>query len=143
MELEHRAYWATRSINFDIKEGGALRKLQLNELEEIRNDAYDRVKNFKMKTKEKHDRGILRREFKPNQKVLLYDSRLHLFPGKLRSRWTGLFVVERVFPYGAVDIRDPKDGHIFRVNGHRLKPFLEGFAEQSEVIQLSDPDYAN
>ena len=98
---------------------------------------------FKMKTKEKHDRGILRREFKPNQKVLLYDSRLHLFLGKLRSRWTGPFVVERVFPYGAVDIQDPKDGHIFRVNGHRLKPFLEGFTEQSEVIQLGDPDYTN
>ena len=115
----------------------------MNELEEIRNDAYYHAKNFKMKTKEKHDQNILRRVFKPNQKVLLYDSRLHLFPGKLRSRWTGLFVLERVFPYGAVDIRDPKDGHIFRVNGHQLKPFLEGFAEQSEVIQLGDHDYAN
>ena len=108
----------------------------MNELEEIRNDAYDRAKNYKLKIKEKHDRSILRLEFKPNQKVLIYDSRLHLFSGKLRSKWIGPFVVEKAFPYGAVDIRDPKNGHIFRVNGHRLKPFLESFEEQSEVIQL-------
>jgi len=58
-------------------------------------------------------------------KVLLYDSRLHLFPGKLRSRWTGPYIVSRIFRYGAVEIQDLDNGATFKVNGQRLKQFLE------------------
>ena len=58
-------------------------------------------------------------------KVLLYDSKLHLFPGKLRSQWTGPYIVSHVFPYGAVEIQDPQTGATFKVNSQRLKPFLE------------------
>jgi len=50
---------------------------------------------------------------------------LHLFSGKLRSRWTGPYIVSHVFPYGAVEIQDPQSGTTFKVNGHHLKPFLE------------------
>jgi hypothetical protein len=75
--------------------------------------------------KKAHDQSILRRYFEPGQKVLLYNSRLHIFPGKLRSRWTGPFIVRSVFPYEAIEIKDPKNGTIFKVNGQRLKPFLE------------------
>ena len=61
IELEHKAYWATRSLNFNIQEGGELRKLQLAELEEIRNDAYDSAKRFKARTKAHHDKMIVRK----------------------------------------------------------------------------------
>ncbi|XP_024017304.1 uncharacterized protein LOC112090375 [Morus notabilis] len=80
---------------------------------------------IKVKMKAAHDKQILRKNFEPNQRVHLYDSRLHLHPGKLRSRWTGMFVVKRIFPNGAVKVEDPTDGRIFKVNGQRLKNFLE------------------
>ena len=52
-------------------------------------------------------------------------------------------MVKRVFPYGAVEIRDPRNDNVFKVNGHRLKPFLDGFRKESEVVLLDDPDYDN
>ena len=71
-----------------------------------------------------HDKKILRKSFEPSQKVLLYNSRLHLLPRKLRSRWTRLFIIKNVFLHGAIEIENPKNGNIFKVNGKRLKPFL-------------------
>ena len=65
---------------------GIERKLQLSELEEIRVEAYENSRMHKEGAKLFHDRHIRRKEFLLGQKVLLYDSRLHLFPGKLRSR---------------------------------------------------------
>ena len=52
-------------------------------------------------------------------------------------------MVKKVFPYGVIEIKDPKNRNVFKVNGHRLKPFLENFELESEVIQLCDPNYAN
>ncbi|XP_022867324.1 uncharacterized protein LOC111387037 [Olea europaea var. sylvestris] len=49
---------------------------------------------------------IVRREFFVGQQVLLYNSRLQLFPGKLRSRWSGPFTIVKKFPHGAVDLLD-------------------------------------
>ena len=95
IEVEHRAYWAIKRLNFDLDKAGAERKLQINELEEIRNDAYNCAKSYKDRMKRVHDKNILRKSFEPGQKVLLYNSRLHLFLGKLRSRWTGPFIVDR------------------------------------------------
>ena len=83
----------------------------------------------------------MRKHFEPNQKVLLYDSRLHLFPGKLQSRWTGPFVVKKVYPHGAIDVEDPTNGNTFKVNCQRLKPFLEGFDSTLESIPLENPVY--
>ena len=83
---------------------GDLRKLQISELEELRNEAYENARITKDKVKIFHDKHIIRKTFVPGQKVLLYNSRLHLFPGKLKSRWTGPFVVKTVFPHGAVEI---------------------------------------
>ena len=94
-------------------------------MEELRNNAYDRAWTYKSKLKFRHNQSILRKKLKPGDKVLLYDSKLHV--GKLWSRWRP-FVVKIVFPNGAVKIVDPKDGHDFKVNGQRLKPFLEDFA---------------
>ena len=72
--------------------------------------------------------------------MLLYDSRLHLFPGKLRSRWTGPYIVSRIFPYGAVEIQDPDSGATFKVNGQRLKQFLELLSKDDvECLILCEP----
>ena len=68
---------------------------------------------------------ISRKTFVVGQKVLLYNARLHLFPGKLRSRWSGPYIVHRVFPSGAVEVEDPTNGYISKVNGQRLKQFLD------------------
>ena len=84
---------------------------------------------------------VLRKTFDIRQKVLLYNSRLHLFPGKLRSRWSGPFLIKHVYPYGAVDIENPKNGNVFKVNGQRLKLFLENQPTQGEILCLSDPCY--
>ena len=88
-----------------------------------------------------HDKHILRKSFEPSQKVLLYNSMLHLFSRKLRSRWTGPFIVKNVFPHGAIKTENPKNGNIFKVNGQRLKPFLENFSQEQESINLEDLIY--
>jgi hypothetical protein len=73
------------------------------------------------------------------QKVLLYNSRLHLFPGKLRSRWSGPFIEKHVYPYGAFDIENPKNDNVSKGNGHRLKPYFDNFPSENESIGLNDP----
>jgi hypothetical protein len=125
VELEHRAYWATRALNFDLSKAGSDRKLQLSELDELRLEAYENAKLYKAKTKSFHDKHILRKTFAPDQKVWLFNSRLRLFPGKLRSRWDGPFIVRQVYPSGAVEIHHPRDGRTFTVNAQRLKPVIE------------------
>ncbi|XP_059623176.1 uncharacterized protein LOC132266339 [Cornus florida] len=85
VELEHCAYWAIKAMNFDYDQAGERRTLQLNKLEELRNDAYESSRIYKAKTKLEHDKQILRQEFFQGQKVLLYNSHLVLFPEKLRS----------------------------------------------------------
>ena len=93
VELEHRAYWAVEHCNIDLTQSGAERKLQLQELEELRLDSYENSPIYKEKTKAFYDRQILHREFCIGQKVHLFNSRLKLMPGKLRSKWDGPFVM--------------------------------------------------
>ncbi|XP_031249191.1 uncharacterized protein LOC116107025 [Pistacia vera] len=120
------------------------RKLQLQALEEIRNDAYESSRIYKEKTKAFHDELISRKTISIGQKVLLYHSRLKLFPGKLRSRWVGLFIITNVFPYGAVEIQSSDTGKTFKVNGHHLKPFYEGFQVYNvDQIILESPNYGD
>ncbi|CAL9005440.1 unnamed protein product, partial [Prunus brigantina] len=125
MELEHNAFWAIKKLNFDLDKAGHVRKFQLNELEEIRHESYENARLYKERTKSYHDRNIQPKEFTKGMSVLLFNSRLRLFPGKLKSRWLGPFTVVNVSPYGAVEIKNPKDGSTFKVNGQRLKPFYE------------------
>ena len=144
VELEHKAYWAIKSFNMKMDESGEHRKLQLQELEEIRNDAYESARIYKEKTKVFHVKMISRKEFKVGQKVLLYHSRLRLFPGKLRSCWIGPFVVTNVFPHGVVEIQSLATFKVFKVNGHKLKPFYEGFqVENVAKLDLEDPIYTD
>ncbi|KAJ9184981.1 hypothetical protein P3X46_004663 [Hevea brasiliensis] len=110
-----------------MKEASEHRKLQLQELEEIRNDAYENSKIYKEKTKAFHDKMILRKQFEVGQKVLLFHSRLKLFPGKLRSRWIGPFIFANFFSLGTVEIQSLTINKAFKVNEHRLKPYYKGF----------------
>ena len=75
------------------------------------------------------------KEFQLGQKVLLYNSHLHLFLGTLKSRWTSPYIVHKVHPHGAVEIHNTTDGTTFQVNGHCLKPY------RVEEILLEDPVY--
>lgn len=93
--------------------------------------------------KKAHEQNILRRSFEVGQKVLLYNSRLHLFPGKLKSRWTGPSIVRTVSTHGAIEIEDPKNGNTFKLNGQRLKLFLELKIPEIEEMSLEDPTYPN
>jgi mRNA-degrading endonuclease HigB of HigAB toxin-antitoxin module len=83
----------------------------------------------------------LRKTFDVGQKVLLYNSRLHLFPEKLRSRWNSPFIVKHVYPYEAFDIENPKNNNVFKVNGHRFKAYFDNFPSENESIGLNDPIY--
>ncbi|CAN6679072.1 unnamed protein product [Malus baccata var. baccata] len=131
VELEHKAHWAVKKFNMNLDEAGSHRMFQLNELDEIRHEAYENASIYKEKTKAFHDKMIRGKTFTIGQKVLLFNSRLRLFPGKLRSKWIGPFVITNVFVHGAVQIQSLKTGHEFKVNGHRLKPYYENFEEHT------------
>ncbi|XP_027109065.1 uncharacterized protein [Coffea arabica] len=143
VKLEHKAYWMVKKCNMDLDETEVHRKFQLQELEKLRNETYENSTIYKEKTRIFHDQQVARKSFIIGQKVLLYQSHLKLFRGKLRSRWIDPFVVTNVFHFGAMEIQSMKTDKQFIVNGHRFKPYYEGFSmEKVELINLEDPIYA-
>ncbi|GJU09791.1 reverse transcriptase domain-containing protein [Tanacetum coccineum] len=121
------------------------RLLQLNELAELRVGAYENTRIYKEQTKKWHD-SRLRGEkyFKEGDKVLLYNSHLKMYPGKLKSKWSGSNIVKTVYPYRAVEIIDEK-GFSFKVNRKRLKKYYEGNIdkEDHEVIEFKNGPCCN
>jgi len=125
----------------DYDAAGIARNLQLQEMEEIQNDAYENARIYKEKIKSLHDQMITRKEFHVGDKVF-YHSRLKVFPRKLRSYWIGTFVVSNVFSYGAVEITSLEINKVLRVNGHRFKPFYEGWTVKITVsVELAESIY--
>nr|GEW89094.1 reverse transcriptase domain-containing protein [Tanacetum cinerariifolium] len=125
IELEHRAYWALKHVNFDLKTAGDHRKLQHNELSELRNQAYENSVIYKERTKKLHDSKIKNRIFSVGDQVLLFNSRLKIFFEKLKTRWSGPFTITCVFPHGTIELSQP-NGPNFKVNGHRVKHYFSG-----------------
>ncbi|RVW67355.1 Transposon Ty3-I Gag-Pol polyprotein [Vitis vinifera] len=104
VEVEYKAWWAIKKLNMDLIRAGEKRYLDLNEMEELRNNAYINSKVAKQRMKKWHDQLISNKEFQEGQRVLLYDTRLHIFPGKLKSRWIGPFIIHRVYSNGVVEL---------------------------------------
>ncbi|XP_056695580.1 uncharacterized protein [Spinacia oleracea] len=106
VEMEYKAYWAIKQLNMDAKSGGEQRLLQLSELDEFMLQAYDSARIYKEKTKRWHDSHILKRKFAVGDKVLLFNFRLKLFSGELKSRWSGPFTVTMVSKFGSVEVEN-------------------------------------
>ncbi|XP_020987597.1 uncharacterized protein LOC110275721 [Arachis duranensis] len=123
-------------LNFDAKAVGEKRLLQLNELAEFRLAAFENAKIYKERAKKWHNRKISSSVFELSEKVLLFNSRLKLFPGKLKSCWTGPFVVTTVSPYGHIELQSRHSDERFIVNGQRVKHYLGGEVEQERSTLL-------
>ncbi|GJR26733.1 hypothetical protein Tco_1102965 [Tanacetum coccineum] len=100
-------------------------KLHQRNVNELRDQAYENSLIYKEKTKKLHDSKIKNRIFNVGDQVLLFNSRLKIFSGKLKTRWSGPFTIAQVFPYGTVELSQP-DGPNFKVNGHRVKHYFGG-----------------
>ncbi|GKA23562.1 hypothetical protein Tco_0709595, partial [Tanacetum coccineum] len=129
------AYWALKHANFDLKTAGDQRKVQLNELIELCDQAYGNSLIYKEKTKRIHDAKIKNRVFNVCDQVLLFNSRLKIFSDKLKSRWSRPFTIVQVFPYGTVELSQ-NSGPNFKVNGHRLKHYFGGDIPAMDILDL-------
>ncbi|GJX02725.1 reverse transcriptase domain-containing protein [Tanacetum coccineum] len=140
LEIEHKAHWALKQCNMDLTLASEGRLMQLNNLAELRDGAYENTRIYKERTKKLHDSRLRGdKDFKVGDKVLLYNSHLKMYPGKLKSKWSGPNIVKTVYPDGATEITD-KDGVSFKVNGQRLKKYYRGNIdkEDDEVIEFEN-----
>ncbi|XP_074290860.1 uncharacterized protein LOC141617575 [Silene latifolia] len=129
-------------MNFDFDAAGEIRFLQMNELEELRLKAYQSSNIYKDQTKKWHDGKIIKKDISVGDLVLLFNSKVKAFPGKLKSRWSGPFKVMQIFPYGAFELWTfgVRNGGTFRVNGQRIKRYYAGDNKGPiEVLYLGEP----
>lgn len=139
VELEHKARGAVKQLNFDFKTAGEKRILDLNLLDEWRNEAYESARLFKEKVKIWHDEKIKRKEFKVGDQMLLFNSRFKFSVGKLASRWQGPLVVQEVYRSGAIRLHGDYKGKPHVANGQRLKHYIAG-EKKVEELNLQSPE---
>ncbi|RVW62656.1 Transposon Ty3-I Gag-Pol polyprotein [Vitis vinifera] len=140
VEIEYKAWWAIKKLNMDLTRAGLKRCLDLNELEEMRNDAYLNSKIAKERLKKWHDQLVNQKNFAKG-KVLLYDSKLHLFPGKLKSRWTGPFIIHEVQPNGVVELLNFNSTRTFKegLKNEVLVKTRENRGEKTRLSKIRTP----
>ena len=124
LELEHKAYWAIKELNYDFKLASENRLFDIISLDEWRTQAYENAKLFKEKVKRWHDKRIQKREFNVGDYVLLFNSCLRFFAGKLLSKWEGPYVIEEVYHSGAIRINNFEGTSPRMVNGQRIKLYI-------------------
>ncbi|GJZ81024.1 reverse transcriptase domain-containing protein [Tanacetum coccineum] len=140
VEIEHKAHWALKQCNMDLTLAGEGHLMQLNELAELRDGAYENTRIYKEQTKKWHDSRLRGdNDFKVGDKVLLYNSRLKMTMENLKLKWSGPNIVKTVYPHGAIKITD-RDEFSFKVNGQRLKKYYGGDIdkEDDKVIELEN-----
>ncbi|GJX74965.1 reverse transcriptase domain-containing protein [Tanacetum coccineum] len=138
VEIKHKAYWALKQCNIYLTAAAKNRFMELNELMELKDGAYEITRIYKERTKKWHESRLHGdKYFKVGDKVLLFNSRLRLHLGKLKSKWYGPYVVKNVYPYRAVEITN-KNGSSFKVNGQRLKKYYDRSIDtkDDEVIKF-------
>ncbi|XP_055822047.1 uncharacterized protein LOC129890534 [Solanum dulcamara] len=106
---------------------------QINELNEFHLNAYKRAALYKERIKKYHYQKNEKSTFAPGDLVLLFNSRMCLFPSKLKSKWLGLLQGSQVFPHGAVEL-EKKDGMKFKVNGQRIKEYI-GTEDEIKIVE--------
>ncbi|GJU43550.1 reverse transcriptase domain-containing protein [Tanacetum coccineum] len=123
VELKHKAYQAIKTCNMDLTKAGSNRFLQINDLDELRLNAYESSISYKERTKRWHNKRIKTpTEYENGNKVPLFNLRLSLFPGKLNSRWYGPFSVSKDMKNGAIKLYD-ENASKFIVNKQCVKPY--------------------
>ncbi|XP_059284749.1 uncharacterized protein LOC132038041 [Lycium ferocissimum] len=128
-----KAMWALKKLNMDLEEVTKLRLFQLNEMDKFQYQAYESAAQYKERMKQCHDKKILKREFYKGDPVLLFNSRLKLLPGKLKSRWSGPFEVVGVSPHGAIELKSGDGTRTFKVNGQRVRHY-HGMVDGHRII---------
>ncbi|GJZ40041.1 reverse transcriptase domain-containing protein [Tanacetum coccineum] len=114
VEIKHKAHWALKQCNMDLTLISGSRLMQLNELAELRDGAYENTRIYKEHTKKWHDSRLCGdKDFKVGDQVLLYNSHLKMYPGKLKSTWSGPNIVKTVYPHRAIEITD-REGFSFK-----------------------------
>ncbi|GKA04428.1 DNA-directed DNA polymerase [Tanacetum coccineum] len=140
IQIEHKAYSALKQCNIDLTTVAKNCFMELNELMELRDGGYEKTRIYNERTKRWHDSRLHGdKNFKVGDKILLFNSRFKMHPGKLKSRWYDPNVVKTVYPYGTVEITD-KNGISFKVNGQWLKKYHDGHidAEDKELVEFEE-----
>ncbi|KAK4707212.1 hypothetical protein R3W88_033227 [Solanum pinnatisectum] len=133
VELDHKALWALKKMNLSWSETANLRLDQISEMDEFHLIAYERSALYKEGMKLYHDKNIEKRTFIPGDLLLLFNSRLRVFSGKLRSKWSRPFKVTHVFQLGAIELKNDK-GERFKANCQRIKEYL-GVLEEVKIVE--------
>ncbi|XP_070034624.1 uncharacterized protein [Nicotiana tomentosiformis] len=127
--------WALKKLHLYWDVAANFRVSHTNELDEFRYHAYESSSLCKEKMKYLHDKYIWNKDFKARDLVLLFNSRLRMFPEKLKSKCSGPLEIVGVTPFGALDLKN-KNNETIRINGHWVKHYLVKVGESHVVVVL-------